>query len=187
MTQAAAVHPHDKLLVASGILALFGLGLAVVHVLDSTPYTMVLFLALGQLAIVAAGATFLTVLFRDLRSRIHAVVEKRFEPGEIVFRQGDYPDRLCLVGAGEAEALKAAQDGTEVRVARIGAGEFFGEIGILSNTPRTATVRAVTAMDTLSIHRGYLTPLLAYMPGWKEKVLDEYVQRISRNQEQRPR
>jgi hypothetical protein len=185
MTHATAVHPHDKLLVASGILTLFGLGLAILYVLNSTPYTMVAFLALGQMTIVVAGATFVAVLIWDLRSRIHAVVEKQFAAGETVFRQGDYPDRLYLIGTGEAEAVKVAPDGSEVPVARIKEGEFFGEIGVLSNVPRTATVRAVTAMKVLSIHRGYLDPLMTYMPGWKDRIIDEYMQRKARDEERR--
>jgi len=176
-----AVHPHDKSLIASGILALVGLGLGIWYVLHSTPYTMVVFLALGQAAIVAGGLIFLWVVFLDLRARLHSVVERRFQEGETVFRQGDYPDRLYLIGSGEAVAVKVLPDGSEVELARMKEGEFFGEIGILANTPRTATVRAATALETLSIHRSYLTSLLTYLPGWKGKVYEDYARRSARD------
>jgi len=177
-----AVHPHDRPLVLAGALTLVGLTLGIVYVLWSTPYTMVVFLGLGQVAIMVGGAIFLVVVFSDLRARLQSVVEKRFPAGETVFRQGDFPDRLFLIGEGEVEVLREMPDGEQVPLARLGPGEFFGEMGILGNSPRSATVRAASELRALSIHRSYLGPILTYLPSWKEKVREEYSQRTAINQ-----
>jgi predicted MFS family arabinose efflux permease len=58
--------------------------------------------------------------------------------GTAVVRQNDVPDHLYVVRAGEFDVVK---DG--VQVARLGPDDWFGEIGLLRQTPRTATVRAV--------------------------------------------
>jgi CRP-like cAMP-binding protein len=106
-------------------------------------------------------------------------VQRAFTACEIVFREGDFPDRLYLIGKGEAEVTKDVRGDAPVVLARLGPGEFFGEIGIIGNTPRTATVRAATDLETLSIHRDYFTSLLAYLPSWKERVFEDYRRRAA--------
>jgi hypothetical protein len=176
-----AIHPHERPLIVSGILSLVGLALGIVYVLWSTPYTMIAFLGLGQLAITSAGVIFLAIIVLDLRTRLQSVVEKRFSAGETVFRQGEFPDRLFLIGEGEAEVIREATHGEDILLARLKPGEFFGEMGILGDSPRSATVKAATDLRTLSIHRSYLGPILTYLPAWKEKVKEEYAERTAIN------
>jgi CRP-like cAMP-binding protein len=182
VTNSEAVHPHDRPLVLAGALTLLGLSLGIVYVLWSTPYTMVVFLGLGQVAILAGGVLFLAVIFSDLRARLQSVIEKRFSAGETVFKQGDFPDRLFLIGEGEAEVVREMPDGEQIPLARLTPGEFFGEMGILGNAPRSATVKAATDLRTLSIHRSYLGPILTYLPSWKAKLREEYAERVAMNE-----
>lgn len=181
MTEERVIHPHDRYLILAGILTLLGLGLGIVHVLWSTPYTMVAFLGLGQITILAGAAIFLGIILLDLKARLQSVVEKRFAKGDVVFRQGDFPDRLYLIGNGEAEVIREMPGGEELSLARLQAGEFFGEMGIVGNTPRSATVRAATALETLSIHRSYLGPIFSYLPSWQEKIREDFAQRTAMN------
>jgi CRP-like cAMP-binding protein len=177
MTRDAVTHPHDRYLRLSALLTVFGLATAVVFTLRSTPYLMVLFLGLGLSCVVAGVVIFAVLLIADVRSRLHSVVERKFKAGDVVFRQGDFPDRLYLIGTGDAEVMKEVPGGNAVVLARLGPGEFFGEIGIIGNSPRTATVRAATDLETLSIHRDYFTSLLTYLPSWKERVFEDYRRR----------
>jgi hypothetical protein len=66
------------------------------------------------------------------------MVEREVAPGEDVLRQGDPADDLYIARSG---SLVVTHDGAEVGT--IGAGDFFGEIGLLEERPRTATVTAV--------------------------------------------
>ena len=177
MKAGAVVHPHDRYLALSGLLTAFGLLTAIVFTLRSTPYLMVLFLGAGVACVIAGAAIFAALLVADVRSRLHSVVERAFKAGDVVFKEGDFPDRLYLIGKGEAQVTKEAGGGSLVVLATLGPGEFFGEIGIIGNTPRTATVRAATDLETLSIHRDYFTSLLTYLPSWKERVFDDYRRR----------
>jgi CRP/FNR family cyclic AMP-dependent transcriptional regulator len=183
MTSQEVAHPHEKLLVMAGILTLFGLGIGIVYVLWSTPYTMVAFLGLGQMTILAGGVIFLTVILLDVKARLQSVVEKKFGPGETVFRQGEFPDRLYLIGKGEAEVIREVPGGEDIPLARLTPGEFFGEMGIMGNTPRSATVKAATELEALSIHRSYIGPMISYLPSWQEKIREEYAQRTAMNRE----
>jgi MFS family permease len=66
----------------------------------------------------------------------------------VVIREGDAGDRFYVIVEGTAEVTRA---GVELRI--LGAGDHFGEIALLRNVPRTATVRARTAMRLLALER----------------------------------
>ena len=63
---------------------------------------------------------------------------------------------------------------------RLGKDQFFGEVGILGSTPRTATVRAVADLEVLAIHRSYFTSLFSYLPMFRERILEMYLTRADR-------
>jgi hypothetical protein len=176
---ASLSHPRAKQLSVAGLLAVLGLGTAVVYTLRSTPYTMVLFMGGGQLLLLAALVVFLWVVAADIRARLQSVVEKHFKKGEIVFRQGDPSDRLYAIGRGEAEVVRENPAEGDTILARLGPGEFFGEMGILGNAPRMATVRATTDLEVLSIHRVYFGQLYAYLPTLREGIMAEYRRRAA--------
>jgi ABC-type lipoprotein export system ATPase subunit/CRP-like cAMP-binding protein len=69
-----------------------------------------------------------------------------YQPGEIIFHEGDVGDRFYLLTSGEVEIMQSGH-GAEV-VARLGAGQSFGDIGLLRGGRRVATIRAATDADT---------------------------------------
>jgi hypothetical protein len=77
----------------------------------------------------------------------------QFAAGDAVVRQGDPADRFYIVTRGEVTVTRQDQAGEEVQVATLGPGQFFGEIGLLANTPRTATVAARTPIEVLALDR----------------------------------
>jgi CRP-like cAMP-binding protein len=75
-----------------------------------------------------------------------------FAAGQELFHQGDVPDACYIIIEGEAEVMVDMPRGPLV-VAKMGKNDLAGEIGILCDVPRTATVRAVTALTTLKISK----------------------------------
>src|SRR4051794_20659886 len=73
-----------------------------------------------------------------------------FEPGHILFRQGDMGDAAYIIIDGEAEVLVETEGGP-VLVATLGKNDFVGEIAILCDVPRTATIRAKGRLVSLRI------------------------------------
>ena len=170
---------YVKYFLLAGLLALLGLLMAVVYILRFTPYTMVLFLMCGQGLIFLGACCFGCAALTEISSRLRNIVEKRFKAGDIIFRQGDYPDRLYVIGKGEVDVIRETPEKEDAILARLGKDQFFGEIGILSDAPRNATIRAVTDVEVLSIHRSYFTSLFSYLPVFREKILGAYQTRVA--------
>jgi NADH dehydrogenase len=91
---------------------------------------------------------------------------EHFEPGQEVFRQGDLGDRIYIILEGRVEVVRseAGERGNERRLAELGPGESFGEMALLNESTRTATVRCLEAMDVLSLPKGDFTALTSNLP-----------------------
>ncbi|MFQ5799578.1 MAG: cyclic nucleotide-binding domain-containing protein, partial [Bacteroidota bacterium] len=76
-------------------------------------------------------------------------------------RQGDWGDKVYIIMKGEVEVVREEPGKGEVLLTKQGPGDCFGELALLSNAPRSATVRTVTAVDALTIDRGAFNSLLA--------------------------
>ena len=83
-----------------------------------------------------------------LESLAVALTPVRLRPGEEIFRQGDIGDHFYIVADGELEIVV---DGEIARVN--GPGDYFGEIALLRDVPRTATVRARSDAELLTLDR----------------------------------
>lgn len=96
--------------------------------------------------------------------RAFGVRREHFEPGELIFREGDQGDRLYILVNGEVEVLREAPGRGEATLRRLGPGECFGEIALVQDSPRTATVRAATAVNLLAVDREAFQALFAHLP-----------------------
>jgi hypothetical protein len=81
-----------------------------------------------------------------------AVGVEIYEDGQDIIRQGDIGAVMYIVRAGEVDVVRETDGAREV-LARLGPGEHFGEVAVLSGVRRTATVRAVGAVELLRLSR----------------------------------
>ena len=86
-------------------------------------------------------------------------------PGEVIVRQGDLADRFYIVSKGEVEVIRDDPAGESRRLAILGPGEFFGEIGLLREVRRTATVRASKPTELLALDGASFSRFLASSGG----------------------
>jgi CRP-like cAMP-binding protein len=87
-----------------------------------------------------------------------------FEAGQAVFQEGDRGERLYVITEGEVEVLKRDGRGEITPLRRLGAGDCFGEIALVSDRPRTATVRAVVPTNVLAVDRDAFQALFSTLP-----------------------
>jgi hypothetical protein len=173
MTIDALPYPYRRHLLVAGVLTLAGLSTAVIYEFRSTPFTMVLFLLGGCSLLLAATALFLYAMVRDLRARLGSMTTKRFEPGTVIFRQGDVADTVYVISEGEVETIYEDPAKGEILLRRLGPGEHFGESAILSNTPRQATVRTAGVVEALVIHREEFAQLYRFLPRLRDRIAQE--------------
>jgi CRP-like cAMP-binding protein len=100
-----------------------------------------------------------------------------FAPGDVVFRQGEPGDAAYFIVSGSAEILVSNLDG-EMSVAAIGENEMVGEIAILCDVPRTATVRAVSELVTLRISKDRFFTVLEEFPEMAVGIMRELARRL---------
>ncbi len=90
--------------------------------------------------------------------RTQKLSRAHYECGDVIVRQGDRGECAYLLTAGEVEVLREV-DGRSARVRTMQAGDCFGEIALLADTPRTATVRCLTPVDVVVLARDQLVAL----------------------------
>lgn len=161
-----------RLLTLAGILSVAGQLSAIAFMLRTTPYTTFIFMTFGAAMIVAGMALFGWVLFKDLSARARSLVESRFQAGEFIFRQGDAGDRIYVLKSGEVEVIRQDPEKGEVVLARLAKGTYFGEMALLSNAPRNASVRAATDGTALAIERADFHTLFSSVPAFEKSIRD---------------
>lgn len=111
--------------------------------------------------------------------KLLAFVSERvgFDPGKRLFRQGDPADAAYLIIEGHADVIIETRGGPVV-VATLGANEIVGEIGILSNVPRTATVCAKDRLITLRISKEPFMLMVREFPNMAVSIMQELAQRL---------
>ena len=76
---------------------------------------------------------------------------EHFAAGTDIIRQGDVPDKFYIITRGQVEVVLQPPDGLDAVIDHLGPGDFFGEVGLLNQSRRMATVRAETAVDVMAM------------------------------------
>lgn len=113
---------------------------------------------------------------RQLKEIGRVADEIRLPAGKVLAQQGEIGFDLMILVAGIAEVTR---DGAVV--GEVGSGHFIGEMAVLSERPRNATLTAKTEVDVLVLTRSGLDQLLDDIPGLAKQLLYEVVARIADN------
>jgi cyclic nucleotide-binding protein/tetratricopeptide repeat protein len=102
-----------------------------------------------------------------------------FAPGELIVSEGEPGDSLFLVTTGSVKAWIRNREGRYVFARRLGEGDFFGEISVLTGSPRTATVVAAAPCELLELDRPTLDGITTTYPRVRDVLQRFYEQRIA--------
>jgi CRP-like cAMP-binding protein len=118
----------------------------------------------------------------SLSGLIKLVTIVSLDEGEILFRQGDPADTLYVVADGAVVPI--AEEDSRKKLAVLEAGSFFGEIGLMTDRPRNATIQAIVESRLLAIDRKAIWGLIRKHPKVLEVLLcflrDRLVDRLIR-------
>jgi tetratricopeptide (TPR) repeat protein len=97
------------------------------------------------------------------------------DQGSVIINEGDPGTSMYLIASGEVNVYTrgTSKAGGTVYLARLGEGDFFGEVSVLTGKPRTATITASQRTELLRLDKSKLDGLLAKHPGIR-KVLDDF-------------
>lgn len=101
-----------------------------------------------------------------------------YSKGQALFNQGDEADAAFVVLTGSAEVLVDSASG-QIRVAEIEPNEIVGEVAILCDVSRTATVRATAPLEVLRIRKDHFLRLLTEFPEMTIEIVKVLADRLS--------
>ncbi|MBL3568156.1 sodium:proton antiporter [Rhodovulum sulfidophilum] len=106
-----------------------------------------------------------------LRRLVRALVTRHADPGEVIFRKEMPARSVFFIASGAVEMEMAGQ------IARLGRGEMFGQMAILTRRPRRAEVRAIAPSTLLVLDEARFRKLLSNSPAMREAVLESAARR----------
>jgi len=111
---------------------------------------------------------------RELADVVALSYEHEVGPGETIVQEGDVADAFYAVLEGEAKVTRGRRT-----LARLGPGDFFGEIALVARSPRTASVTATGSARLLVVNARSFRALLGRSPAVQQKVLEALAERLA--------
>jgi CRP/FNR family cyclic AMP-dependent transcriptional regulator len=104
---------------------------------------------------------------------------KTLKPGEVLFRKGEPGSAMYVIEDGEIEILLPVDPPVnEVQLSVLKEGEFFGELALFADTPRTATARAIAETRLVEMQRGDFITFVMERPSVGVSMLSEMAKRL---------
>ncbi|HWU67727.1 MAG TPA: cyclic nucleotide-binding domain-containing protein [Stenotrophobium sp.] len=105
---------------------------------------------------------------------------ERYPAGAVLFREGDPGDSLHLIRSGSV-TISRQIDGRDIVLAYVAAGQYVGEMALISKLPRAATVTAAVATESIRLEGGVFGELLAQQPELRSRIKEQYRTRLASN------
>ena len=116
----------------------------------------------------------------ERRSLLSHARRHRFTKGEVVFHEGDPAESLHLVDRGKAAVRLVTQLGDIHIIRVVPQGGWFGELALITGSPRNATVAALEPLETLSLHRSHLDEVRAHFPAFDQVLTSSLTSEVRR-------
>lgn len=113
----------------------------------------------------------------DTAFRVRSSYERSLQPGELVVSEGSRDDKLYVIQSGEIELARESGSGHRV-VARLGAGDFFGELALVKGQASTTRAMAVTPTSVLELDRETLEGMCMAQPAIAIRLIRILVARL---------
>ena len=114
----------------------------------------------------------------QLRLLVSAVNRRNVPRGTIVIVEGDPTDSLYIIISGRLKVMMSDAEGKEVILAMLGPGEFFGEMGLIDDNPRSASVIAIEPCELLAVTKRAFRKCLVENANLAMAVLRVLVRRL---------
>lgn len=130
------------------------------------------------IALLGRVPVFSTLAPEELAQVAEVVVPRRFEAGEVVFKEGDEGTTCYIMRSGRARAVREHPDGRSITLANFSPGDIFGEMAMLDGERRSATVEITEGTETIAILAADMHRLLRAHPDISLKLIAALGQRL---------
>jgi CRP/FNR family transcriptional regulator, cyclic AMP receptor protein len=122
-------------------------------------------------------------LFADLDERELAVIAavaktRRYAKDDVIFYEDETGDIFYVIREGKVKVTMISPEGKEIILSMLGPGDFFGEMALLDDEPRSATIVAIEPVELITIWRNDFLQILADNFVMTRKVLAEISKRL---------
>jgi CRP/FNR family transcriptional regulator len=114
----------------------------------------------------------------ELRQVADLAVPRRYEPGEVIFREGDRSDTCFIVRSGRVRITRTHSGGRRLTLAELNSGEMFGELSMFDGEGRSATVEALEETTTLALLERDVKRVMREHPEIAVKMLARLASRL---------
>jgi tetratricopeptide (TPR) repeat protein len=123
------------------------------------------------------ASTLFSSFEREALVEVIASTELRsYDEGDIIVTEGETGSSLFLIVGGTVKVFTRTEDGSNVPLAELGPGDFFGEVSLLTGKPRTATITARTEVTAIELDRANVDRIAEGHPEVR-KVLEDFYER----------
>ncbi|HSF28933.1 MAG TPA: universal stress protein [Candidatus Tectomicrobia bacterium] len=129
-------------------------------------------------AVLARTPLFFELGQEDLAHLADAARIRTYRKGEVIVREGDPATGCFMIVSGRVEVSQGAASATPLVLATMGPGEVFGEMAVIDEHPRSATVRAIETTECVAIRRADFVETLRRHPGMAAQLLPVLVRRV---------
>jgi len=115
---------------------------------------------------------------RELASVAAVAKVRRYAKDDVIFHADESGDIFCLIKEGQVKVTMISPEGKEIILSLLGPGGFFGEMALLDNEPRSATIIATEPLEIVTIWRSDFLHILIENFSITQKVLAELSKRL---------
>ena len=163
-------------------LTLVALLLALQFTYRTTGATLFFFSTMAPILVVAAIIIFLWTEILEFRQAHRLFSIEHYPAGTTIFRQGDPAHCAYFIRKGRVAVI---DEETSTTVGGLSAGDYFGEIALVTNQPRTATVRTVSQVEVAVLGKENFLTMMRLLPASEEVILDTVQTRVANDSNRR--
>jgi CRP-like cAMP-binding protein len=109
--------------------------------------------------------------------------QRHYSPGETILRPGQHNDHFYIISKGQTDVLLHSTDGQQMPIARLGPGQYFGEMSLLDHSATNASVQATPdePVQVVALERGIFDELMNEAQAMRQALMRVVYERHAQN------